>query len=700
MPRVAFTDLGWIAQHALACLSESLDEERGKDFLCILLDGRPVRPVDVERGPLWQPDDRQPFWRPDDVGKPRNQVLAERFNTTAQGFRVEARNGMDQDRDAGRNLRVQGCDLVVLSAEIVDPSSLWRQHRGFFGQGLAILPAFALGDAGWLGPLNHGNVDRDPQGPCLRCAYERVRAATGEDPFESPEMPDPDMCRLLGEALAGHLEAFVMSGEMPPSGTLDFSTADGQVTHPVLRTPHCPHCGDLGPFMPYRYAAPLPMDEEPSIDPETGILDLATRLISPLTGPVVEAEPVSPAPGDPNFEIWSALGVEPGDDGVGRVYAGAVGIDREKAQAATLGEAVERAASRRIRPQDSFLASWNDMADLDAVDPRAWDVTHPETRADPDYPFPAFDADRPLRWIWAHSLEASGAGRPKAVPAAFVPAFRDPEGRIETPVVSGFAAGTHYAEAAWRGFREVVERDAFMILWGNRLPMTGLCLDDSAPSAVQKRKQHFDDVGLKVRASTIQLDLGCHLVVAQCRPETAGNPATVIAAAADPELETAVCRALEEVAAALNYVRSEMRRAGGRLPLPDPMEVRNMGSHGLLYARPEMRAELDPWWEPSEMRQIPEAGVSLGPRERLRRGVEMANAADLEVLVVDLTPPEIHDLGLRVVKTLIPGTYPMQFDSRWPHFGGDRMRQMPVDLGLLPKPLEFFQFRRVPHPFP
>jgi ribosomal protein S12 methylthiotransferase accessory factor len=68
--------------------------------------------------------------------------------------------------------------------------------------------------------------------------------------------------------------------------------------------------------------------------------------------------------------------------------------------------------------------------------------------------------------------------------------------------------------------------------------------------------------------------------------------------------------------------------------------------------------------------------------------------------VVDLTPPEIRDLGLSMVKALVPGAYPINFDSRWPHLGGRRLRAAPVAAGLLNVPRSFEALNRIPHPFP
>jgi len=42
----------------------------------------------------------------------------------------------------------------------------------------------------------------------------------------------------------------------------------------------------------------------------------------------------------------------------------------------------------------------------------------------------------------------------------------------------------------------------------------------------------------------------------------------------------------------------------------------------------------------------------------------------------------------------------MNFDSRWPHFGGVRMRTAPVTAGLRKTAMPFEELNRAPHPFP
>ena len=89
----------------------------------------------------------------------------------------------------------------------------------------------------------------------------------------------------------------------------------------------------------------------------------------------------------------------------------------------------------------------------------------------------------------------------------------------------------------------------------------------------------------------------------------------------------------------------------------------------------------------------PEAGVLA----RISRAI-IATGSD--VLVVDLSLPGLRQHGLHTFKVLVPEAYTMNFDARWPHFGGRRMQEAPVRAGLLDKPVPFDQLNTVPHPFP
>jgi ribosomal protein S12 methylthiotransferase accessory factor len=70
----------------------------------------------------------------------------------------------------------------------------------------------------------------------------------------------------------------------------------------------------------------------------------------------------------------------------------------------------------------------------------------------------------------------------------------------------------------------------------------------------------------------------------------------------------------------------------------------------------------------------------------------------LEAIAVDLTTPEIAELGLSVPKVLVPGLAPLTAVHAMPALGSPRFREVPKKLGLT-DPIHD-QINPTPHPFP
>ncbi len=679
--RVGFVDLGLTGCKVLLHLIE-----RGFRRFC-LADARFVLAADVQNSPLL---------RPEDVGQPRGRAILARLRDSDSQLDVSLHPG--PEAGAGwQHPWLAACDLCLLCSDVTFPPYVLQVNAVCLQDGVPLLPGLVMGRVGQVGPLV-----RAGEGPCLRCADLRITATTGRCFFGSPLPADPAMIDLVSQALAEEAEGLAAGGDAARTkATLLYFCAHGTGTpHPVLRAARCPDCSPAGPFMPYRFARHFDFGEHPTASADH-ILGLRGRLVSPLTGPIRSLDRFPLTAEDPVVEQWTCVVTDTGYLTLGMPMVGSGGCDlsAEAAIAAAMGEGVERLASGQPNPADIFFAAYREISD-DAADPLAWDLFHPQTRALPGFPFPAPTRELPMSWIWGYSLNERA---PKAIPVSRVFAVRHaltPGDRADVPIVSGFAAGTTLEEAAYRGLLEVLERDAFMIAWANRLPMKRLAIDRRSPGEVGRYLAAFEDRGIEARCSTVALDLGAHLVVAIGRSSNPADPARWIAAAADPDLANACRRALKELVVSRVYVRGEVQRAQGRLPQPVPEQVVEMAAHGLLYARPEMARYLEMWWNPPQSTPLPEPQPTLSTWAKLSRAVEVITEAGMEVLAVDLTPPEIGELGLLVVKTLVPGTYPMNFDSRWPHFGGARIRQVPVELGLLEEPVAFEDFNRIPHPFP
>jgi len=441
--------------------------------------------------------------------------------------------------------------------------------------------------------------------------------------------------------------------------------------------------------------------DAPASDPNH-ILTLKDRLVDPYTGPITSLTLYEPAPPDPPLFHCVAALVDEGWQAVGEpvVNCGGASPDPRAAEAAALGEAVERASAVLPRREELVLAPYGEVQ-ADAVDPSAWDLFDAETRAEQDFPYAQTSVSEAISWVWGWSITRS---EPTLLPASRV--FLSLESPLPGdfagyPLLSGFAAGNTLEEAALRALLEVIERDAFMVAWANRLPLRHVRIADVAGSSASA----FARRGLEARCGLIELDLGAPVAIAMVRSSQPADPAVVVAAAADIDSDRACQRALNELAANRLHVRHALTEAGETTASSSPCEARDESAHGLLYARADMLPELSFWWDrtstdPADEAPTPRPTSGLSAWKRLSLLVETIGGAGHEVLLVDLTPPEVRELGLCTVKALVPGAYPMNFDSRWPHFGGARIAEAPVRVGLRAHPLALHEFNRVPHPFP
>lgn len=71
-----------------------------------------------------------------------------------------------------------------------------------------------------------------------------------------------------------------------------------------------------------------------------------------------------------------------------------------------------------------------------------------------------------------------------------------------------------------------------------------------------------------------------------------------------------------------------------------------------------------------------------------------------EVFAKELTTPDVAQCGFCVVRVIIPGMQPLDNDNRYPHHGGRRMYEKPLEFGLRDEIISEESLNHLPHPFP
>jgi ribosomal protein S12 methylthiotransferase accessory factor len=128
--------------------------------------------------------------------------------------------------------------------------------------------------------------------------------------------------------------------------------------------------------------------------------------------------------------------------------------------------------------------------------------------------------------------------------------------------------------------------------------------------------------------------------------------------------------------------------------------VSGLEDHDLLYADPATaRAGLahlrnpphEPWAAPGD-------GVAGDDSHALRVLVESLGRVAGDVLYVDVTPPDVADLGVRVACGIVPGFQPIHFGAHETRLGGNRLYTFPAALGLRPGRVGRDELNLAPHP--
>jgi ribosomal protein S12 methylthiotransferase accessory factor len=289
-----------------------------------------------------------------------------------------------------------------------------------------------------------------------------------------------------------------------------------------------------------------------------------------------------------------------------------------------------------------------------------------------------FDPAALVDWSPAWSLTHN---RYRLLPSAYCyHGHPDFAARWSIPDSNGCAAGNRLEEAILQGFMELVERDAVALWWYNRVRRPGVDLDSFDIPYVRAIQRHYESIGRSLWVLDLTSDLG--ITTFACISARKSGPAqdVLLGFGAHFDPRVALHRAITEVNQFLPTV-SKARADGSTIYL----FVDELARHWWRTARTEELDYLVP--DPrlrAKTRQDYEDRSSDGFSEYVNRCVESAARAGLEVLVLDMTRP---DIDLNVVRVIVPGLCHF-----WRRLGFERLRQVPVSMGWLSRPTESEEF--------
>ncbi len=384
-------------------------------------------------------------------------------------------------------------------------------------------------------------------------------------------------------------------------------------------------------------------------------------------------------------------------------YNGGASASRPVAIAKAMGEAIERYCSAIFAYDDLMFASFDEL-DRPAVAPEQFALYLPAQYEAPNFPWRPFTRSARVAWTEASSLLSQET---VLVPAAmvYVPYYyvRDhADEPIVQPISTGLACGSSRSEAVVSALCEVIERDAFTIFWQARLQPPCVPID-TLPYGCRDLLKRLYDVQVDVKVLDITTDVAAPTILTIALSDSRDSPAAAVAAATDPSAEVALRKSLEELVHTRKFAKQVMQYLP-RIAIDSGREypqVIDARTHLRFYCDQDARQLLDFAWKHSPSRpfsQIADASTTDSTTQLKRLTSALADRG-LEPIIKDLTTPDVRELGLYVMRALVPGMHPLFMGHQNRARGGSRLYEVPQQLGyegLRPGELD----HRFPHPFP
>jgi ribosomal protein S12 methylthiotransferase accessory factor len=420
------------------------------------------------------------------------------------------------------------------------------------------------------------------------------------------------------------------------------------------------------------------------------------RAVSPYTGIVTSVEECLASTSEPRL-FQAACEVGQGEVLLGSSLEhlsgiGGTGTSRSEAASAAVGEAIERYSATYVPAEKLVVAAARELPR--AVAPERFALFSERQLQSSGFPYCRFTSDTTVAWV--EGCELPG-GRPAFLPAELVYlGAASPSGTssVGYATSSGLACGETRLETLVRGLFELLERDGFMIVWAGRLSLPLLDLDPFDAESFQRTGLAFSAVDLSVFHQV-------PTVLGVVRAPDGFPGAVGVGAAAAPTVARAWWKALAEAFAC--------RSAGAKLALLQAGEesgsvgaVETFEDHIVRYAD-HRHAAATAFLDANPDRVMASSVSPLegsGAEERLAALCGRVKAAGSSAYAVDVTSPDVAELGLTVSRVITPELCRLDVSHDARFLGGSRLYEAAAMLGLRAEELTEDGVNPDPHPFP
>lgn len=283
------------------------------------------------------------------------------------------------------------------------------------------------------------------------------------------------------------------------------------------------------------------------------------------------------------------------------------------------------------------------------------------------------------------------------------------EKRFMYETSNGCAMGGTYEEAVVYGLLELVERDAFLMHWYNRIAPIQLDITSIKNRYLLDIVKYMTCIGYELRVMDITMETGIPAIwVAAIDKNYHGKMKCYNAAGAHMNPEKALEASLVEVVTSIG-IYDKIIRSGSmdeRLAQlsSNPDAVDNMEDHVYFYSLEENFKYIEPYYQNKEIIDFVERFKEWYQKDDNTFTVEqfVKRFVDYhkDIYVGVLESETNNELGLWCVKAIVPSMLTMTFGVRNQRLNLERIQKGAVIAGITDREISEEDINIIPHPFP
>ena len=369
------------------------------------------------------------------------------------------------------------------------------------------------------------------------------------------------------------------------------------------------------------------------------------------------------------------------------------GFSWESAMLGTIGESLERYAPSFHNPDEGICCAYTALEN-EAIHPKEYALFHAEQFKDKRFQIVKFTENTELTWFPMHDLTD---GIPKQVPGQFIymPFSKDNQ-CVTFNTSTGLAAHSNYYKAIITALYEVIERDSFTITW----------MQDIVPEKINISKEiqiylnrHFP-LQYEWHFFNATYDIKVPSVFGIRFGEAEYGKFVAVGSSTRGTFVEALRKVIQEIGQAVPYFRYLLGEKKEWNPSDDFNLIQNFEDHSIFYTkRQDLWHVFEKWRDqPGSFDVDWQEQLIRSDTEEIRHVVKILKDLDLNVLIKDLTTPDIRESGFYSIKAFVPQLIPLAGSYPFYFLGGKRLYEVPKKMGFNTK--DYFNLNKYPHPFP